>query len=320
MQDGMDTIAKNAYRNYEPAGKETGLLPLVENRRVLEIGFGSGELLRALRERSNEVYGVDVGADIVEQARQSGLDNVSLLDVSEEPLPFNESFFDAVYCYEVMEHLTNPHRLFTEIARVLKHGRPLFFSVPRQEADMGYGMGRHPFVYPGLFIKEHLERFFMQMYFRIEQCIETDGRLTGRSYVLTNMKSSAKPDIVKVVTAPHSLVGLYGSVLGPGRLEEEVAREVTVYGDVIRDLFQQGDAEGAQNVIDYVQKTFNDFSVVYVEIARGLFEGGQPVPAHGILEQLLTHDGLPDWVVQRAEALRAAYPDKQFTSQEEGKD
>lgn len=316
----MDTVAKQAYEHYEPAGKETGLFPLVENRRVLEIGFGSGELLRALSERGNEVYGVDVGADIVEQARQAGLENVSLLDVSEEPLPFEDDFFDAVYCYEVMEHLTNPHRLFTGIARVLKHGRPLFFSVPRQEADMGYGMGRHPFVYPGLFIKEHLERFFMQMYFRIEECFETDGRLTGRSYMLTNMKSSAKPDIVKVVTAPHNLVQLYGGVLGPDRLEKEVAREAAAYADVIREQYELGNHDDAQDIIDYLQQQFADFGATYIEIARGLFEAGQPDTANQILTELLIHKALPDWVVDRAQELRAACAKSIPDNQKEGED
>jgi 2-polyprenyl-3-methyl-5-hydroxy-6-metoxy-1,4-benzoquinol methylase len=60
------TIAKQACEQCEPAGKEAGLLPLVENMHVLEVGFGSGALLQALQARGNEVYGIDAGKDIVE--------------------------------------------------------------------------------------------------------------------------------------------------------------------------------------------------------------------------------------------------------------
>lgn len=95
-----DTPGKTAYKNYQPAGKETGVFELVSRCRVLEIGFGSGALLRALRERGNEVYGVDAGQDIVEKARLQGFSNVHLLDVSEEPLPFADDFFDVAYAYE----------------------------------------------------------------------------------------------------------------------------------------------------------------------------------------------------------------------------
>ena len=99
------TIAKKTYESYKPAGLETGRFPLVGNCRVLEIGFGSGVLLKALIEKGNDAYGVDVGAEIVEKAREAGLKNVELADISEEPLPYKDDFFDAVYCYEVFEHL-----------------------------------------------------------------------------------------------------------------------------------------------------------------------------------------------------------------------
>ncbi|MCL2457582.1 MAG: hypothetical protein FWF31_01780 [Desulfobulbus sp.] len=41
------TIATSVYRNYSPAGQGIGVMPLVENARVLAIDFGSGDLLRA---------------------------------------------------------------------------------------------------------------------------------------------------------------------------------------------------------------------------------------------------------------------------------
>ncbi len=45
-------------------------------------------------------------------------------------LPFKDGSFDTVVCLEVMEHVASPERLLGELARVLKSGGTLFFSVP----------------------------------------------------------------------------------------------------------------------------------------------------------------------------------------------
>jgi SAM-dependent methyltransferase len=146
--------------------------------------------------------------------------------MSEEPLPWDDDFFDAVFCYEVFEHLTNPHRLFFEARRVLKRDYFFYFSVPCQEIDLGYGLGLHPFVYPGLLIREHLERFIMQMYFRIDGYHESGFHLEGRSYKLCNKKDPSKDDIVYVVPRSNNVRELYAEVISPEKLAAEIDREV----------------------------------------------------------------------------------------------
>ena len=297
------TIAKRAYEHYEPAGKDEGFLPLVEGMRVLEVGFGTGKLLEALRDRGNEVYGVDVGEDIVEQARQQGHDNVLLLDVSEENLPYDDDFFDAVYCYEVIEHLTNPHRMFTEIRRVLKRDHCLYFSAPAQEIDMGYGNSRHPFVYPGLLEKANLERFFMQMYFRVEEMVEAGRWLEGRSYVLRNKKDPKKPDIVEVITGPHNLVELYRDVLTGGQLEAELAREIEPYLGVMLGSAQAGDWDDVQGLYRHLREQFPRYLPLYIRFAKILVAGGRPETAADVLRKFLEHPHLPEALREDAEGV-----------------
>ncbi|MBN2310673.1 MAG: methyltransferase domain-containing protein [Candidatus Hydrogenedentes bacterium] len=300
------TIAKQAYEHYEAAGKETGVFPLVENMRVLEIGFGAGALLEALQARGNDTYGLDVGKDIVDKAVERGLKNVFLLDVSEEALPFEDDFFDAIYCYEVIEHLTNPHRLFSEIRRVLKRDHPLFFSAPAQEIDMGYGMGRHPFVYPGLLEKPNLERFFMQMYFRIEEAVESGRLLEGRSYVLRNGKGPGKPDIVEVVTGPHNLIELYGDVLGEERLQAELARETAPYLSLIAMQGQSGAWDQVLGLTRYLLTQFPDYLPVYLQLAELFFSLNRTEEGKRLLHALLDRPNLPMPVARRAQDLLAA--------------
>ncbi|NOZ82222.1 MAG: class I SAM-dependent methyltransferase [Euryarchaeota archaeon] len=45
-------------------------------------------------------------------------------------LPFRDGSFSTVVCLEVMEHVTSPERLLSELSRVLRSGGTLFFSVP----------------------------------------------------------------------------------------------------------------------------------------------------------------------------------------------
>jgi SAM-dependent methyltransferase len=215
----MSTAGKTTYATYRPAGLGEGRLLLVENQRVLEVGFGAGDLQRALIARGNEDYGVDAGRD--------GLSNVFLLDVSEESLPFNENPFDAVYCYETFEHLTNPYRLFVEVRRVLRPGGRLFFTVPAQESTMGYGLSRHAFVYPGLMEKRNLERFFLQMHFRVEH-IEEDAPalIVHLHYILSNRKREGLRDIMEVILGDFSVVDLYKDVLAAAALKDEIETEL----------------------------------------------------------------------------------------------
>jgi ubiquinone/menaquinone biosynthesis C-methylase UbiE len=247
------SIAETVYRNYSPAGQGVGVFPLVKKSRVLEVGFGSGALLQALINNDNEVHGTDVSEKIITDAKASGIDNVHLVDVSETPLPFADDFFDAVYCYEVFEHLTNPHRLFFEIRRVLKSNHLLYFSVPSQEMSMGYGPSRHTFVYPGLLERHNLERFFMQMYFKIDAYLEnTEGIIHHRNYALNNMKHLGLPDVMEVIIGDYAVTALYDQLLDEQALETEIRRETQPYFTVLH----QAAAAGAWEVVDSIVAIF----------------------------------------------------------------
>ena len=299
------TLGKNVYEHYRPAGKEAGVLPLVTGCRTLEVGFGSGALLKALAGRGNDVYGVDAGRDIVENAKTQGFVNVFHLDVSEEDLPFDDDFFDAVYCYEVFEHLTNPHRLFFEIRRALKPGHRLFFSVPAQEVDMGYGVQRHTFVYPGLLEKANLERFFMQMYFRVERVIEpgpTDW-LLGHNYVLVNMKGRDKPDVVEVITKDVSVTDLYGDVVSPDVLQREVARELRGYARLLEDCVKKNNEAAFLSLLGFVAHNYSREYSFYLDFAQRLHALGYLRPAKELVGALVQQGNIPPSVMAQIKRL-----------------
>lgn len=304
-----DTPGKRAYAEYEGAGKEAGLLPLVENLRVLEVGFGSGALLEALRGKGNAVYGVDAGRAIVEKAKRAGFENVFLVDASEEPLPFEDDFFDAVYCYEVLEHLTNPHRLVQEIRRVLRKQGLLFFSVPAQEIDMGYGLLRHTFVYPGLLERPNLERFFMQMYFRIEESIHPSSNqwLMGHNYVFRNIKPEGRKDVVEVIIGDYSVHELYHDVLSLEKLAEETARELSFYDRMLTDYIQNSAWDGAMSILTFLIGHYPCEYDFFLRWAESFRRGKRLQEMKWLLEQVLAASTPPVSVMEGiAEILRSA--------------
>jgi 2-polyprenyl-3-methyl-5-hydroxy-6-metoxy-1,4-benzoquinol methylase len=95
--------------------------------RVLDVGCRYGSLTRTYVS-DNEVVGVDVDREALEQAAALGIEPV-WADAAEE-LPFEDESFDVVVLGELLEHLPMPERTVFEARRVLRKGGRLVGSVP----------------------------------------------------------------------------------------------------------------------------------------------------------------------------------------------
>ncbi len=103
----------------------------LHGRRVLDVGCGTGDLLRAAAQRSD---GLLVGVDfaVARLARAAGGHRrIHLVqhDLA-QPLPFASASFDVVFCTETLEHLKHPEACLAEIRRVLHPAGRLVVSVP----------------------------------------------------------------------------------------------------------------------------------------------------------------------------------------------
>jgi SAM-dependent methyltransferase len=113
-------------------------------RRVLDVGCRYGALTKAYLE-GNEVVGVDVDRDALEEAAKLGIETVWA--DAEEPLPFEDQSFDVVVCGEVLEHMRDAEGLVRELHRVLRPGGTLVGSVPnsfRLKNRLRFLLGRAP--------------------------------------------------------------------------------------------------------------------------------------------------------------------------------
>ena len=103
--------------------------------RNLVVGCGSqGELESISRIFPNSLFvGIDPEVDL---ASSSG--NISYVKGDIQNLQFEDSKFDFVYCYHVLEHVDNVNLAVSEIRRVLKSSGWSFIGTPNKERIFGY--------------------------------------------------------------------------------------------------------------------------------------------------------------------------------------
>ncbi|MAH39440.1 MAG: hypothetical protein CL873_02765 [Dehalococcoidales bacterium] len=103
----------------------------LKGERLLDIGCGDGDITLLLKESSGarEVFGIDIASEAVAVAQRKGI-TAYKLDIDEEKFPFEEEYFDLIYCGELIEHLFNPDHLLKEIHRVLRTGGVCVITTP----------------------------------------------------------------------------------------------------------------------------------------------------------------------------------------------
>lgn len=98
-----------------------------QTNRLLEIGFGSGAMLRAAARAGWGAEGVEISRTATEHARGQGF-KVSCGDLSEAEYP--SGHFDVVIASELLEHLNDLGQVVTETARILRPGGLLWATTP----------------------------------------------------------------------------------------------------------------------------------------------------------------------------------------------
>lgn len=103
--------------------------------RVLEVGCGLGHLLGWLVD-SYDVYGSDINAWALQQARQNVTEGNFVLQSAEDLGAFVDGMFQIVIAKHVVEHLTHPVAAIAEMSRVLSPGGILLLATPNLDSPM----------------------------------------------------------------------------------------------------------------------------------------------------------------------------------------
>ncbi len=95
-------------------------------KRVLDLGCGYGgrTLFYSERYETREMVGLETTVRVVERCRAFAVDHgastVSFVVGTAEKLPFTDGRFDAIVCFDVLEHVDDPARAFAEIGGFLR--------------------------------------------------------------------------------------------------------------------------------------------------------------------------------------------------------
>jgi methionine biosynthesis protein MetW len=119
-------------RNYVPGTNlrvDLAANNLRPGRRLLDIGCGDGLLGALVKDRFEEVYGVDISERAVEIARQRGV-IASRINLNIQGLPFNDNFFDSITCLATIQYIYDLHFICREFNRLLRSGGELILTAP----------------------------------------------------------------------------------------------------------------------------------------------------------------------------------------------
>jgi 2-polyprenyl-3-methyl-5-hydroxy-6-metoxy-1,4-benzoquinol methylase/glycosyltransferase involved in cell wall biosynthesis len=131
--DGIDA---DTFRHFCDFANVAQALALPPDRRILDVGCGSGWLSEYFARLGYDVTGIDISPDLVEIARERvaavpyGADDETPLrcrflvhDVESEPLP---ETFDAVVCYDSLHHFEDERAVMRSLAAMTAYGGALF--------------------------------------------------------------------------------------------------------------------------------------------------------------------------------------------------
>lgn len=97
--------------------------------RILDVGCGTGEFLKDMKQAGWDVWGNEVSEGTVEQARENvGEDRVYLGTLQDCRFP--SRYFDMVTLWYVLEHLREPYLALMEVRRILKPEGILIVEIP----------------------------------------------------------------------------------------------------------------------------------------------------------------------------------------------
>lgn len=107
----------------------------VDNKKVLDVGFGSGGIAIAFNRAGAVVFGVDIDQELKNIAERNIAANNALAELkiyNGTELPYSDNSFDYLTCFSVLEHVSFPEKLLNEMLRVLKPGGRILLSLPNK--------------------------------------------------------------------------------------------------------------------------------------------------------------------------------------------
>ena len=159
---------------------------ILEGKRLLDVGCGSGKFVRFMRKQGIEAYGTEPSQALYERYLQS------------EPFFFSHPVdrlrmepavnqFNIITALDVLEHVERPVEFLESIAQLLEEGGTLFLSTPDLGSLAARMLGKHWHFFNcyhlSYFTRETLERTAAQSGLKMT-VINRRGRIRSLGYIL----------------------------------------------------------------------------------------------------------------------------------------
>jgi 2-polyprenyl-3-methyl-5-hydroxy-6-metoxy-1,4-benzoquinol methylase len=159
--DMQDVDPESTFKFYE---KNIGeFLPINRTDKILDIGVGLGHFLYFLNKKGYQnISGVDISAETVNYVKEKYSFPVALVTDTIDFLKKHKSKFNAIYCFDVIEHIPkNEHlRFLRAIKMALGDGGTLVLKTDNMSSPIGryqyYMDFTHEYCYVELSLKEVL--------------------------------------------------------------------------------------------------------------------------------------------------------------------
>lgn len=174
IKDNHMVAYEGKYRQYSTTA--ISLIRTFSPKNVLDVGCGRGELVHAFIDLGIEAYGVDVSQYAISTAKERVKEKQRrdvkeeeqpfyILDIEEVNLPFQDSYFDLITIFEVIEHLHSYEHCLNEIKRVLNPEGHFIIATHKPESIYSSGDETHANIQAR---EEWIELFKKHGFFEIE--------------------------------------------------------------------------------------------------------------------------------------------------------
>lgn len=121
----------------------------LHNKNIIDIGCHDGTLLSLIKNKDNNLYGIEANDYGVREAMKKGIKVKNFFFDDKTRIPFKNDFFDIVIAGEIIEHIYDTDFFLDEIYRLLKKRGWLILSTPNL-ASLGRRlmllMGKNPLI------------------------------------------------------------------------------------------------------------------------------------------------------------------------------
>ncbi len=126
-------IKRNMFQKYWHWRRFSEILKYVQpiTGSMLDIGCHGGTFTHRLLDKlqTKDIYGIDISPSAIALIKKR-LPFGKFQVANAQELPFQDGFFEVVFCLEVLEHVDDPISVLQEVKRVLKKGGKFYILVP----------------------------------------------------------------------------------------------------------------------------------------------------------------------------------------------